>query len=244
MAHGVLMENKYPEELLTLISNVTANRPRTVLRHILEHGSITTEELSDLYGYTHPPRAARDVREQGIPLKMQRVSGQSGRSIARYTIDVEDFLLRQAGGSSGRRAFPAGWKRALTMERGFTCEICLSTFQRDIDLQVDHRIPYGVGGDPPLENTQEFMLVCPSCNREKSWRCEHCPNWQQKNVEVCRGCFWATPSSYSHVATNYRSAVMVTFSGSEQEVFHMLEREAQEQGLSVGEVIKNKLHSS
>ena len=37
--------------------------------YILKHGHITTEELEETYGYDHPPRAARDVREQGIPLE-------------------------------------------------------------------------------------------------------------------------------------------------------------------------------
>jgi len=52
-----------PPELLEYISKITAKRPRTVLDHILKYGYITTEELTQKYGYSHPPRAARDVRE-------------------------------------------------------------------------------------------------------------------------------------------------------------------------------------
>jgi hypothetical protein len=48
---------------------VTAKRPKTVIGHILKHGQITTEELKNLYGYNHPPRAARDVKEHGIPIE-------------------------------------------------------------------------------------------------------------------------------------------------------------------------------
>ena len=48
---------------------MTAKRPRTVIGHILQHGFITSEELHSIYGYDHPPRAARDVREYGIPLE-------------------------------------------------------------------------------------------------------------------------------------------------------------------------------
>ncbi len=55
-------------ELQPLIDGVTALRPRRVLDHILKHGHITTAELTSEYGYNHPPRAARDVREHGIPL--------------------------------------------------------------------------------------------------------------------------------------------------------------------------------
>ncbi len=39
-----------------------AKRPRTLINHILEHGHITAEEISRLYGYSHPPRAMRDER--------------------------------------------------------------------------------------------------------------------------------------------------------------------------------------
>lgn len=63
---------------------VTAKRPRTVIDHILKHGSITTEELKEKYGYNHPPRAARDVKEQGIPLEMFRVVGSDGQKIGAY----------------------------------------------------------------------------------------------------------------------------------------------------------------
>ncbi len=58
---------KLPKEFIDLCHSVTAKRPKTVVDHILEHGSITTEELKEKYGYNHPPRAARDVREHGIP---------------------------------------------------------------------------------------------------------------------------------------------------------------------------------
>lgn len=56
-----------------LADEVTANRPRTVIDHLFEFGSINTEELQELYGYTHPPRAIRDVREAGIPIESRRV---------------------------------------------------------------------------------------------------------------------------------------------------------------------------
>ena len=54
---------------------VTAKRPRTVIAHILRHGFITTQQLKDDYGYNHPPRAVRDVKEHGIPIEMFRVEG-------------------------------------------------------------------------------------------------------------------------------------------------------------------------
>jgi len=58
---------KLPDKFIKQCKTVTAKRPRTVIDHILKYGYITTQELKDQYGYNHPPRAARDVREQGIP---------------------------------------------------------------------------------------------------------------------------------------------------------------------------------
>lgn len=98
-------------KLLKLINSVTAKRPRTVLQHLLEHGRVTTAELKDLYGYDHPPRAARDVRELGIPLKTVRVPGPTGRQIGAYTIDESKGIV--AGRERGRRAFPKALKEAL-----------------------------------------------------------------------------------------------------------------------------------
>lgn len=72
---------KYPEEFLELCRSVTAKRAKTVIDHILKHGHITTEDLKDTYGYDHPPRAARDVREHGIPLETFRVEASNGRKI-------------------------------------------------------------------------------------------------------------------------------------------------------------------
>ena len=75
---------KYPKAFLELCQSVTAKRPRTIIDHILQHGHISTEELKEKYGYNHPPRAARDVREHGIPLETFTVVGADGRKIAAY----------------------------------------------------------------------------------------------------------------------------------------------------------------
>ena len=50
------------EAMLALCHSVEAKRARTVIDHILEHGIVTNEELSDLYGYDHPPGVPQNVR--------------------------------------------------------------------------------------------------------------------------------------------------------------------------------------
>ncbi|MFG3818877.1 hypothetical protein VPK24_14630 [Limnothrix redekei LRLZ20PSL1] len=49
------MENsqQLPDDFLELCRSVTAKRPKAVIDHILQHGFITTEELKEIYGYSH-----------------------------------------------------------------------------------------------------------------------------------------------------------------------------------------------
>ena len=89
----------FPPRFLALLKSVQAKRPRTVIDHIIKHGQITTEDLKDIYGYNHPPRAIRDVREHGIPVTTFRVTGSDGRKIAAYKF----------GDPSEVRATPTIW---------------------------------------------------------------------------------------------------------------------------------------
>jgi len=57
------MPQKIPKDILLVLSSVTATPQKAVIDHIIKNGYITTEELKEKYGYNHPPRAARDVRE-------------------------------------------------------------------------------------------------------------------------------------------------------------------------------------
>jgi len=90
-----------PEEFLKKLHSVTGKRAKIVIDHILEHGYITTEDLEKTYGYSHPPRAARDVREQGIPLETFKVKSSDGRNIAAYRFgSLEDVHRGRLGGSA------------------------------------------------------------------------------------------------------------------------------------------------
>ena len=53
--------NKIDQKLLEAAKKVTAHRAKVVIDHIIKHGFISTEELKEIYGYNHPPRAAGDV---------------------------------------------------------------------------------------------------------------------------------------------------------------------------------------
>ncbi len=228
-----------PPDLLRQIESVTAKRPRTVLNHILEHGSITTDDLKERYGYNHPPRAARDVREQGIPLKTLSVVGPDGRRIAAYTLDLE---AAADAARTGRRAFPKELKDTLVQRDGERCAICSAPFPARA-LQIDHRVPYEVAGDVAELDAQDFMLVCGSCNRAKSWSCEHCKNWTTiKQAMLCEDCMWASPTSYSHIALEERRSLTVTWVGADEAVtYDTLTEEAKASGIDLSDYVKDRL---
>jgi len=100
--------SELPDDFLQKVKSVTAKRAKTVIDHILEHGFVTTEELSELYGYDHAPRAARDVRELGIPLETYRVAGKNGRKIAAYCfgeplkVCMVDLVVGRLGQNNSR----------------------------------------------------------------------------------------------------------------------------------------------
>ena len=89
--------NEYPQEFLDLLESVTAKRPRTVIQHILKNGHVTSQELKDVYGYNHPPRAVRDVREYGIPLVTYRIQGDDGRIFTGNEIEDYNKLIALSG---------------------------------------------------------------------------------------------------------------------------------------------------
>jgi hypothetical protein len=187
------------DDILARLRAIRSKRPRTVIEHIIEHGYITTEDLTARYGYAHPPRAARDVREQGIPLETFNVTDSTGRTIAAYRFG--DLSQIASGRLGGRRSFSRALKEELIRAHGARCAICMTPYAPRY-LQIDHRVPYEVLGDTDAErNLDDYMLLCGSCNRAKSWSCEHCPNWLEiKDPAVCRSCYWANPVSYKHIA--------------------------------------------
>src|SRR5213593_4326873 len=114
---------KYPKEFLELCRSVTGKRPRTVIEHILKYGQISTEELKNKYGYNHPPRAARDVKEHGIPLERITVVGSDGRKIAAYRFgDPSKIKFRRL---TGRTGVSKQIKQALVQKYGCQCFIYL-----------------------------------------------------------------------------------------------------------------------
>lgn len=187
----------------------------------LKYGYVTTEELEQLYGYKHAPRAAKDVRELGIPLEMYRVKSSDGRTIGAYRFGDPKLAKDAVSKAAGRTVLSKALKKALIEKFGAKCFIYLQSMDERM-LQVDHRVPYEIGGELNESELDCFMLLSPSANRAKSWTCEHCPNWKNKDVEFCVECFWAHPENYTHVAGKEQRQIIITFTGDEIEDYKKL----------------------
>lgn len=212
---------KYPKEVLDKLNAITDKRPATVIQHILKHGQITTEELEKKYGYKHAPRAARDVRERGINLITFNVKSSEGKSIGAYKFGNPVFADNLLSKVAGRTALSDALKKALVDKYGSVCFIYQQPMEERL-LQVDHRVPYEIGGEQDESNIDCYMLLSPSANRAKSWTCEHCPNWSVKDIEVCKSCFWAHPENYTHIAGKNERRIVITFTDNEIDDYEQL----------------------
>jgi hypothetical protein len=233
-------EPELPQLFLDRLYVVKNKRARVVIDHILQHGSISTEELKAQYGYNHPPRAAKDVRDEGIPLITFATKGSDGRTIAAYKFG--DPATAVSGREGGRRAFARKFKLHLYELAEHRCGICRGQFELR-ELQIDHRIPYEIMGEieQPEQHPTAFMLVCGSCNRAKSWSCEHCANWETRNPDVCKNCYWASPTEYAHIALRPVRRTDILWEGEEVETHNRLQKASEDQHLSIQEYIKRLL---
>ena len=176
----------------------TSGRSRVLVEHILDDGYITTATLASL-GYDHPPRAAADVRDRGIPLQTV-MKAVDGKRVGHYRFpdDLKELDRR----ASGRIAISKKFQRKVLDYYG-RIDIFTGTEWDLGQLQIDHRVPFRISGDPEKPfDVDDFMPISPAMNRIKSWACEACPNWSEKLLATCKSCYWAGPDrSYEHVAT-------------------------------------------
>lgn len=185
-------------DLVEEILRRTSGRSRLVVEEILEHGHVTTTRLGTL-GLEHPPRAAADVRDRGIPL-LTVTKPVRGKKIGHYRFP--DGLSELDRSASGRVAISKKFQQEVIDHYG-PHDIFTGTMMAPGSLQIDHRVPFRISGDPegPFD-VDDFMPVSAAMNRAKSWECEACPNWQEKSLPKCESCYWAGPDrDYEHVAT-------------------------------------------
>lgn len=232
----------YPKEFLEHLQSITSKRPKTVIDHILAHGFITAEDLQDekMYGYTQAARAAQDVKDCGVPLKGYYTTSQrTGKRTYAYRFSNPEQV--QTKRIAGRIPFSKAFKHALYEASGGRCRICNGQFEERY-LQVDHRVPYEVGGDTADRNTDHFMLLCGSCNRAKSWSCEHCENWRTlKRPPVCMECYWGSPENYNHIAMSQVRRLDLQWDGDEIQYYDVIKLIADHHNIALPDFIKQEL---
>lgn len=197
---------------------------------------MTTTTLAAL-GYDHPPRAARDVRDRGIPLEtvMKEVDG---KQVAHYRFPDLPIALDMTA------------HERLSISKQFRQDVLNHYGQRDIftgivfesdELQIDHRIPFHVSGDPMRPfNVRDFMPVSAAMNRVKSWACESCPNWAERQDSICEKCYWAGPDQpYEHIATLPTRRLELVWQADEVESFDRLLAYSDESGIEIRTAAKN-----
>lgn len=231
-----------PEDFKKILDAVTNKRARFVIDTILKKGFCSTEDLKD-GGYEHAPRAARDVRELGIPLDTFKMKDSNGKHIAAYkfgdweTARKSNQLLK----TSGRRQITEKLKNALIERYGAKCHLYGEEYPVRL-LQPDHRIPYEIGGDPEdMMDTDYFMLLSPSANRDKSWACEHCTNWIEKNTEMCRTCYYAYPEEYQHIAGETERKLNIVFHGEDISLYDKIVEQAKLHNISYQSAMKRMI---
>lgn len=221
------------EQIAALSALRMSKRGGIVRDHILQHGSVTTADLNAL-GYDHPPRAVRDLKEAGASVSKEMVT-VDGRRMARYFFD--GAANRDAKGQLPR---PKKFDDKLKADYGFKCNICQGVFAARA-LQIDHRVPYEIAGDPEVNSAETYQPLCAPDNRAKSWSCEHCPNWTTRDVEVCKSCFWARPEGYSHVETRPERRITITFQGNDVLEYEKLRAVAETENKTVTQLARDVL---
>lgn len=146
-----------------LLENL-GKRPRAVLEKILENGSVSTYELGQL-GYDQPPRAAQDLKECGVKLKV--AFGKHPKTGARMAIySLADSAEAELQAAAGRRIFPSTFRADVLHAHGSRCNLCGTPYPPK-SLSLDHRIPFIVGGESDDLRVRDFQPLCGSHQRKK-----------------------------------------------------------------------------
>lgn len=224
------INREVPTEILELIDTMKGKRSLIVVNHIKENGYVTNEQLLNLYNYTHGPRAVKDARDRGIPIKTVRLKLDSNpKKVACYVFD--DISKISNNKLSGRKPLDKKMKDELALKNGKKCLICNENYELRY-LQTDHRIPYDVIGENSSYSYEidKYMLLCGSCNRAKSWSCENCKNFlDTKDESICKTCYWCSPLDYQHIAMTYEKRVPLVFSNDEIQLYEKIHKLSQQQ---------------
>ena len=211
---------KLSPEILAAVAKVTTKRGKILIKHLLEHSEVSTEALETVYGFMDAASVARDVKDAGVPLATRRSKRANGRQMVIYSFGDPSQI--RGDRFQGRKAFPKEFKESIAAQNGARCALCSTPYELSY-LQVDHRIPYQIAGEESekVRVLNDYMLLCRSCQRSKSWACEHCDNWREgRQPDICKSCYWAFPEEYTHIALKDHRRLEIVWLGTEEVVDH------------------------
>jgi len=176
-------------------------------------------------------------------LETFRITGTHGRKIGAYKFG--DPAKITGGKLGGRKAWPKNFKNQLVEIYGARCAICFTEYEPRY-LQIDHCVPYEVGGDPEGDlDPSDYMLLCGSCNRAKSWSCEHCKNWEKDHLAtVCKTCYWVSPGNHAHIALLLIRRLDITWTGEEVPEYDRLVKLSKHARKKLPEFVKDALRDT
>ena len=115
----------------------------------------------------------------------------------------------------------------------------MRTLRRKHDLQVDHRVPYQVAGETLKDRDAPYMALDGSCNRRKSWACEHCHNFKEiHKVKICQQCYWANPREHKHVAMLPIRRAEIVWEGEDCAAFDKFEATCKRERITLADGLK------
>jgi len=238
MASNPSIDKEAYRKILPLVKKETA-RGAKLLTALIEKGEMTTKELEES-GYGHPPRVRMDLQDIGIEIgtHYRNPHPQSGNRMGTY------YLMSPKPGeiTKKRSPPPKSFKKKLVKNHNHVCAITQYVFPEN-ELQMDHRVPFLVGGDPDSYELDDWMPLSGSAQMLKKKACDDCENSSAKDVKICGTCYWAFPERYNHVATIPQSVATMVFRGDvEVELFQKISDIARKNELTVNEVIKSILN--
>lgn len=165
---------------------------------------------------------------------------RAGKSIGAYRFgDWEEYKKQNVlSKTAGRTLLSNKLKQALIEKYGSICFLYNEEYPEQ-QLQVDHRIPYEILGEQDEGYIDNFMLLCPSGNRTKSWACEHCSNWEPKNPNICERCYYAHPENYLHIAGEEERRIDITFKNKDLDIYEYLKKKSENEKTTIQEAFKN-----
>lgn len=186
------------------------------------------------------PGLWRAGRRRNLELETFRVRSTDGEASVPAGSAIQRRLRRAA--SRAASSSPKGFKSAL----GGDPELALCGLRVELPdryFQVDHCTPYEVAGDDGVDPTNldpnDFMLLCGSCNRSKSWSCEACDNYTLDGDEgICATCYWATPDDYQHIALAQQRRVVLVYEENEIEGYNRALERARAEGADLSSFLK------